>query len=192
MSRTADLLAEVRACTLCVAELEPRPVFQFGSTARILVAGQAPGSKVHATGIPFDDPSGDRLRDWMGVDAETFYDPSKIALMPMGFCYPGKGRSGDNPPPPRCAVTWRRRLLARMPDIQFTLLVGRYAIDWHLPEQRKVSLSDTVRDWHQWAPSLVPMPHPSPRNILWIRRRPWFDGEVVPAVRDFVQSALAD
>ncbi|MEM9741711.1 MAG: uracil-DNA glycosylase family protein [Pseudomonadota bacterium] len=155
----------------------------------MLVVGQAPGTKVHATGIPFNDPSGVRLRDWMGIDRERFYDERSIALLPMGFCYPGRGASGDLPPPPRCAELWRARLLAELPDIALTLVVGQYAIRWHLPNEAG-SLTDVVRRWRNFAPGLIPAPHPSPRNNLWLRRNPWFDAEVVPAMREAVAAAL--
>lgn len=187
----ADLLCEVRACTLCADELPlgPRPVLQAESAARILVVGQAPGTKVHATGLPFNDPSGDRLRDWMGVDRSTFYDASQIALLPMAFCYPGRGKSGDLPPPPRCAKQWRMRFLAQLPNIRLTLVLGQYACAWHLP-QTGGTLTERVADWRQYAPDLIPMPHPSPRNNLWLRRNAWFEADVVPWVRNRIAALL--
>jgi len=187
------LLQEVRTCTLCSEHLpnQPRPVLQAHPDARVLVAGQAPGRRVHETGLPFNDPSGDRLRDWMGVDRATFYDERHIALVPMGLCYPGTGKGGDLPPRPECATAWRERLLEALPNIELTLLVGSYAIAWHLyPERRPPPVAETVAHWRDWWPSLVPMPHPSPRNNRWLRERPWFEAEVIPAVRTRVKKLL--
>jgi uracil-DNA glycosylase len=190
--RLSALLQEVRGCTRCAAELPlgPRPVLQVSNSARILIVGQAPGTKVHATGIPFNDPSGDRLRQWMGIDRETFYDASRIALLPMAFCYPGRGRGGDLPPPPRCAATWRDRLLAQLRHVELTIALGQYAVGWHLPDEPG-TLTDIVRRWHESIPKLVPMPHPSPRNNRWLRNNPWFEAEVVPWLRSRVQSVLS-
>ncbi len=186
------LLKDIRACRLCEAELPlgPRPVLRAARTARILVASQAPGTAVHASGVPFDDPSGVRLRHWMGVDKETFYDTSCIAIVPMGFCYPGRGASGDLPPLPRCADTWREALMAQLPNIELTLAVGRYAIDWHLPDAKRETLSKVVR--RRWVEGgmVLPMPHPSPRNNLWLAKNPWFEQDVVPALRKRI-TALA-
>ena len=188
----AKLLAEVRACRLCEAELPlgPRPVLRASTTARILVVGQAPGTAVHASGIPFDDPSGVRLRDWMGIDADTFYDERRIAIIPMGFCYPGRGQSGDLPPKKRCARTWREPLMGLLPAIELTLAVGQYAIAWHLPGTRRLTLTETVRRHAEWAEDILPMPHPSPRNNLWLARNPWFEAEVVPVLRRRVGALL--
>jgi len=188
-----NLLQEIRDCTLCAGHLPnaPRPVFQADPAARVLVVGQAPGKRVHETGLPFNDPSGDRLREWMGVDRDTFYDASRIALIPMGFCYPGTGRGGDLPPREECATAWRKRLLAALPRIEFTLLVGSYAIAWHLyPGRKPPPVTQTVLHWRNGWPTLVPMPHPSPRNNRWLRERPWFEEDVIPAVRQRVQSLL--
>lgn len=190
---TPDLLARVRACQLCATSLPlgPRPVLQVGSGAKILIAGQAPGRKVHESGVPFDDASGERLRAWMGVDAATFYDPDKIAILPMGFCYPGTGASGDLPPRPECAPAWRDALLALMPSIELTLVIGQYAIDWHLRPGRGVSLTETVRNWrHDW-PTRLPLPHPSPRNNIWLKKNPWFEVEVLPALQGRIAAVLA-
>lgn len=191
MSSTDILLKEVRACTLCAEYLPmgPRPVVQMHPDARILIASQAPGRKVHETGIPFNDPSGDRLRSWLGMTRATFYDPTRVAILPMGFCYPGKGKSGDLPPRPECAIAWRNKLLAQLPNLQMTLVIGQYALAWHLPDAGK-SLTETVRYWQKYWPAIVPMPHPSPRNFLWLRRNPWFEDEVIPVVRDRVQEIL--
>ena len=179
-----SLLEEVRACTLCAAALPhgPRPVLQLGAGARILVAGQAPGRKVHASGVPFDDPSGDRLRDWLGLDRDRFYDPDVVAILPMGFCYPGSGRSGDLPPRPECAPAWRDRLLAHLPEVELTLVIGAYAQAWHL-DAGGSGVTGTVRAWRPRWPGVLPLPHPSPRNRIWLRRNPWFEEEVLPALR---------
>jgi uracil-DNA glycosylase len=185
-----DLLVRVRGCRACAAMLPlgPRPVLAASSTARLLIAGQAPGRRVHETGIPWNDPSGDRLRTWLGVDRDTFYDASRIAILPMGFCYPGTGPSGDLPPRPECAPMWRQQLLDAMPDIALTIACGRYAQRWHAPGGR--SVTQTVRDW-QARPDVVPVPHPSPRNIAWFGRNPWFEAEVVPFLRARVAELLA-
>ena len=186
-----SLISSVRSCTLCANDLVDgvRPVLQVHAKARILIAGQAPGSKVHATGMPFDDSSGERLRDWMGVDRDTFYNERQIAILPMGFCYPGKGKSGDLPPQPRCAETWRQRLLDQMPDIQLTLVIGQYAQDWHLPERQK-TLTDTVKNWQAYDQSVIPLPHPSPRNNIWLKKNPWFNDELMPVIKSRVSKAL--
>lgn len=186
-----QLLNDARACSLCAPHLPdgPRPVLQLHPRARVLVAAQAPGRKVHATGVPFNDPSGDRLRTWMGVSRETFYDPEQIAIVPMGFCYPGKARSGDAPPRPECAPAWRAQLLACLPNLELSLIIGQYALAYHLP-QPKQSLTDTVRNWRAHWPHVVPMLHPSPRNNLWLRRNPWFEEELVPVLQTRVQEII--
>ncbi len=187
----SSLVNEVRACAICADQLPhgTRPVLQVNASAKILIAGQAPGSRVHETGIPFDDPSGERLRDWMGVDANTFYDTKKIALLPMGFCYPGKGKSGDLPPLKICAHTWRNRLLASMPNIILTLAIGQYAQAWHLLNAQR-NLTETVRAWNSYDQSIMPLPHPSPRNNIWLKRNPWFEREVLPNLKSRVRQAL--
>lgn len=187
-----DLLDEVRNCKVCAAKLPlgPRPVVQIGAEATILVAGQAPGLKVHQTGIPFDDASGKTLRSWLGIDRATFYDSQKIAILPMAFCYPGRGRSGDLPPPAECAPLWRAKLLSQMPKIRLTLVVGRYAQLHHLGLEGKATLTETVRAYRDYLPGVFPLPHPSPRNGPWLKRHPWFDQEVLPALRDAVADAL--
>lgn len=187
------LLTDVRACTACAAHLSMgvRPVVQISDKARILIAGQAPGRKVHESGVPFDDASGDRLRAWLGIDREVFYDASRIAILPMGFCYPGTGRSGDLPPRRECAPLWRERLLRAMPNIELTLVIGQYAIDWHLKDTKSASLTDTVRDWrHHW-PDALPLPHPSPRNNIWLKANSWFGSEVLPVLQERVGQILA-
>ena len=185
------LLAQVRACTLCAPYLPlgPRPVLQAHASARILIASQAPGRKVHLSGIPFDDASGERLRDWLGLSRETFYDPRQVAILPMGFCFPGTGRSGDLPPRPECAPAWRDALLARLPAIEFTLAIGRYAQVWHLPAGGK-PLTEVVRDWRAHWPHAVALPHPSPRNNVWLARNPWFERELVPRLQARVRQVL--
>lgn len=190
MDSFAKLLAEVRACTACAQHLPcgPRPVLQAHEAARILIAGQAPGSKVHASGIPFDDASGQRLRAWLGIDIETFYDSSKVAILPMGFCYPGKGKSGDLPPRAECAPLWRAPLLNQLTRLRFTVIVGQYAQAHHLPQE--VSLTEAVRHWQRHWPGVVALPHPSPRNNLWLKRHPWFEDEVVPALQRRVREIL--
>jgi len=188
-----SLIASVRACTLCADKLEAgvRPVLQAHPKARVLIAGQAPGSKVHATGVPFDDPSGNRLRAWMGVDAKTFYDATQVAILPMAFCYPGKGKSGDLPPQPICAETWRESLLKVLPNIRLVLVIGQYAQAWHLPEQQP-TLTKTVQTWASYGAGLLPLPHPSPRNNIWLKKNPWFEQEVVPELKRRVSLALVE
>ena len=191
MTSFSSLLADVRACMICKDHLPlgPRPVLQMHPKARILIAGQAPGRKVHDSGVPFDDPSGKRLREWLGVTCEVFYDPKQIALLPMGFCYPGSARSGDLPPRPECAPAWRQQLLAKLRHVQLTLVLGRYAQSYHFGKTN-VSLTELVRSWRSYWPDMIPLPHPSPRNNLWLRRNPWFDAEVVPALRQQVAEIL--
>jgi uracil-DNA glycosylase len=187
-----DIAGRVRACRLCagVLPLGPRPVLQIGPKARILIAGQAPGRRVHETGIPFDDPSGERLRAWMGIDGAVFYDPTKIAILPMGFCYPGTGTSGDLPPRPECAIEWRVRLLKLLPALELTLVIGQYAVDWHLKAAQKATLTQTVQNWEQYWPAVLPLPHPSPRNNIWLKKNPWFEIELLPILSLKVRSLL--
>lgn len=186
-----SLLREVRACRLCEAHLPlgPRPVVQLGGGARILIIGQAPGTRVHNTGIPWNDPSGNTLRRWLEVGREQFYDPELFAIMPMGFCYPGKGKSGDLPPRPECAPTWHQRILDALPHIELTLLIGQYAQRYYLGN-RYPTLTETVRHWREFAPTQLPLPHPSPRNRRWLRDNPWFEQEELPALRERVHLAL--
>lgn len=188
-----DLIAAARACTLCAADLPlgPRPVLQAEADARVLVVGHAPGTRVHATGIPWNDPSGDRLRAWLEVDADAFYDPHRFAIVPTGLCYPGRGRSGDLPPRPECAPRWHPPLLAALPEIRLTLLLGAHAQAYYLGRDRR-SLGDRVADWRvHLQRGLLPLPHPSPRNRRWISQRPWFEEEVLPGLRAAVREALA-
>ncbi|WP_126455728.1 uracil-DNA glycosylase family protein [Sulfuriflexus mobilis] len=194
MNRTfRELTNAISNCQICASHFEhdPRPVFQLSQKASILVAGQAPGRKVHKSGIPFDDPSGDRLRDWMGVSTETFYDADKIAILPMGFCYPGHGRSGDLPPRQECAEAWRQQILDVMPNIQLTLVIGRYAMEWHLGSLKNCKLTDVVRAWKSYAPTIIPLPHPSPRNNIWLRKNAWFEKDVLPALQRRVRKSLS-
>lgn len=181
----SQLVQEIRGCTVCAAHLPlgPRPVVRLAASARLLIIGQAPGTKVHASGVPWDDASGERLRQWMGVDRAAFYDETRTAIMPMGFCYPGRGKGGDLPPRPECAPLWHARVRAQLPNIALTLLIGQYAQARYLT-CGKQSLEDRVRDWqHHLQQGYLPLPHPSPRNTLWLKRRPWFEAEVVPALR---------
>jgi len=184
------LLQEVRACTICAPHLSvpPRPVLQAAAGARILIAGQAPGRKVAASGVPFDDASGERLRAWMGIDKSLFYDPDFIAILPTGFCYPGQGRSGDLPPRPECATTWRARLLEELPSIRLTLLIGVYAQAWHLTPGTSATLTAAVRSWREHGAQVLPLPHPSPRNNGWLQRNPWFEAEVLPELKARVRA----
>lgn len=191
------LLRRVRACTLCAPHLPlgPRPVLQAAAGARLLIAGQAPGRKVHASGIPFDDASGERLRAWLGLSRAVFYDPTRVAILPMGFCYPGRGPSGDAPPRPECAPAWRAALLERLPRVALTVALGQYALAWHLPHARH-GVTAAVRDWQRWlagpGPHTIALPHPSPRNNGWLRRNPWFEAELLPLVRARVAVVLTE
>jgi len=180
------LLKDIRACTACADDLphEPRPVLRASTTARICIVGQAPGTRVHASGIPFDDPSGDRLRDWLGVDRETFYDESRIAIVPMGFCFPGlDAKGGDKPPLKRCAKLWRTQLFETLGEIDFTIIIGTYAQAWHLGKARKKTVTETVAAWRDYMPNAITLPHPSWRNNAWLKKNPWFEADVLPALR---------
>jgi uracil-DNA glycosylase len=190
----AGLLARVRACRLCAASLPlgPRPVLRAAETARLLIVGQAPGTKVHATGIPWNDPSGDRLRDWLGLDRATFYDEARVAIVPMGFCYPGRlAQGGDAPPRPECAPAWHDAVLAHLPRRRLTLLVGAYAQARYLGARRGASVAETVQRWRDVASAFMPLPHPSWRTRAWAARHPWFERDVLPALRRRVRQALA-
>lgn len=190
MTTFPALLAEVRACALCEKHLPHgvRPVVQLHPQARVLIASQAPGRRVHESGVPFDDASGERLRDWLGVTRETFYDPKQFAILPMGFCFPGSGKSGDFPPRPECAPAWRDKLLGRLRHLELTLVVGQYAQAFHTTEG--ASVTETVRSWRSYWPMLIPLPHPSPRNNVWFQRNPWFAEELLPRLRERVIVAL--
>jgi len=190
-AKFADLLESVKRCRVCeeFLPLGPRPVVQLSPQATILIAGQAPGRRVHEGGVPFDDPSGNRLREWLGFSRDTFYDVTKVAILPMGFCYPGTGRSGDLPPRPECATTWRQELLRQLTQIRLTLVIGQYAHKWHLPRTQK-NLTETVRAWRDYGPSVFPLPHPSPRNNIWLKKNPWFARSLLPALRDAAKEAV--
>ncbi len=184
-----ELLTEVRACNACAQYLPlgPRPIVRAGAGARVLIVGQAPGARVHASGIPWSDASGDRLRQWLGVDVAEFHDEAHFAIIPMGFCYPGRGTSGDKPPRRECAQLWLESLLEKLPEVQLTLLIGQYAQHYFLGTNRKPSLTETVKAWREYAPAVVPLPHPSPRNQAWFQRHPWFASEVLPMLRARVE-----
>lgn len=187
-----DLLQTIAACTICNdLPLGPNPVLRAASEARILVIGQAPGTRVHNTGIPWNDPSGVRLRQWMGLTDEEFYNPAKVAIMPMGFCYPGKGKSGDLPPRVECAPQWHERVLAHLPSIRITLLIGKYAQEHYLGKSR-LTLTERVHHWRDYQPDYFPLVHPSPRNQIWLKRNAWFEQEVIPELQEKVKKLLAD
>jgi len=185
-----DLLAKIRGCRACSDSLPlgPRPVLQISPSARILIASQAPGTKVHESGIPFADASGDRLRDWMGVSADEFYDARRVAIVPMGLCYPGRGASGDAPPRPECAPLWRGRIMAQLRDLRLTLLVGSYA---QVDRLGRGAMTERVRRYRDHLPAVLPLPHPSWRSQVWMKRHPWFEEMVLPALRGAVREALA-
>jgi len=186
------LLAEIRSCRVCAEHLPlgPRPVVQASAGARLLIVGQAPSLTVHKTGVPWDDKSGEQLRRWLGVDRATFYDAARIALMPMGYCYPGRGNSGDLPPRKECAPLWQDRLLAQMPRIELTLLIGQYAQCHFLGKTARANVTETVEAFADYAPRFIPLPHPSPRNTGWFKHHPWFESEVLPVLRERVRHAL--
>ncbi len=189
----AALLGAIRACRLCEAHLPlgPRPTLVAAASAHILIAGQAPGTKVHATGIPWNDASGDRLRQWLGLDRAAFYDARRIAIVPMGFCYPGKNASGDLPPRPECAATWHGPLLAELAKVELIVAVGSYAHAYHLGRKRKATLTATVRAWRAFRPRVVPIPHPSWHNNRWLKDNPWFEAETIPYLRARVARLIA-
>jgi uracil-DNA glycosylase len=184
-------MQQIRRCTECAEHLplEPRPVFQFGADAPILLVSQAPGTAAHRSGMPFDDPSGDRLRRWLGVSPDSFYNTNHFSLLPVGFCYPGKGNGGDLPPRPECAKRWRNELLGRLNNVQLTLLVGAHAANWHM-NKPKATLGNLVERWQSRWPDTVVLPHPSPRNTYWINQRPWIEDTIVPAVQERVAQLL--
>ena len=189
-----QLTNDIKACRICENHLPlgPRPVIQITKRAKILIVGQAPGTKVHETGIPFNDPSGERLRQWMGIDSLTFYDRQKVAIVPMGFCYSGAGPSGDLPPRPECAEKWRTQLLAHLQDIELTLVIGQYAQKWHLGNRQKNSLTETVKAWREYWPTIVALPHPSPRNNIWLKKNDWFESDVLPTLREKISKILLE
>ena len=187
-----ELLVAVRGCRACATQLPlgPRPVLQVAASARILIVGQAPGARVHASGVPWDDRSGERLRDWMGVGAQRFYDESCVAIVPMGLCYPGRAASGDLPPRRECAPLWLDRLLAELPRVELTLLVGAYAQAHFLRAAGHTSVTDTTRNWRVHQPRIIPLPHPSPRNVAWFKANPWFIDELLPVLQGRVRELL--
>jgi uracil-DNA glycosylase len=188
------VLSEIRACRACASELphEPRPVVRVTAQTRLLICGQAPGRRVHESGLPFDDPSGERLREWMGIDRGAFYDHPAIGVAAMAFCFPGTNpKGGDYPPPKRCAELWRPRLLATLPKVELTLLVGAHAQAWALGPRMKGAMTETVRAWRDYLPAFLPLPHPSWRNTGWLRRNPWFDQDIAPYLRTTVARLLA-
>jgi uracil-DNA glycosylase len=189
MNDLTQLLDAMRACAKCAGlPLGPKPIFQLGGRARILIVGQAPGRVTHNKGVPFDDPSGERLRAWLGATRAQFYDPDMFAIFPMG---PGTGTGGDLPPRPECAAHWRRPVLAALPDIELTITLGKYAHDWHLGNQQGKSLTETVANWRAFWPSTIPLPHPSPRNMAWFKRNAWFESEILPELRARVAGLLS-
>ncbi len=193
MSDLDAVLKDVRACRICAEHLPlgPRPVVRMALSARLLIIGQAPGTKVHASGVPWDDASGRRLRDWLGLAPEVFYDETRVAIMPMGFCYPGRqARGGDNPPRPECAPAWHGRLRALLPAVRLTLLVGSYAQKYHLGAANRKTMTETVAHWRDYLPDHLPTPHPSWRTTHWMTKNPWFEAEVLPALRARIQEVL--
>lgn len=194
MSEALDtLLADIRTCRLCEAHLPlgPHPVLRASADARLLVVGQAPGTRVHASGVPWDDASGKRLRDWLRMTPDVFYDSARIAIVPMGFCYPGKAGAGDAPPRPECRATWHPRLLPLLDKVRLTLLIGQYAQAYFLRERRRATLTATVAAYPDYLPRFFALPHPSPRNTGWFKANPWFERDAVPALRERVREALA-
>ncbi|MBB1350919.1 MULTISPECIES: uracil-DNA glycosylase family protein [unclassified Pseudoalteromonas] len=187
-----QLIEQVSKCVICEPHLPlgARPVIQFNSNARILIAGQAPGIKVHETGVPFNDASGNRLREWLGLTRDEFYDANNIAILPMGFCYPGRGKSGDLPPRKECAPAWREQLLAALPNIELTIVLGKYAQAYHLPETKKMPLTELVKSWREYWPNYLVLPHPSPRNNIWLKKNPWFEQDVLPELDKHVAAIL--
>ena len=192
MNDLSSLLSEVRSCRICEAHLPlgPRPVVTVHPEARLLIIGQAPGTKVHASGVPWDDQSGKNLRRWLNMTNEEFYDETKVGIVPMGFCYPGKGKSGDLPPRPECAPQWHEQLHDQMPKIGLTLLIGQYAQQYYLGDDCPRTLTETVRQFDTWFPKYLPLPHPSPRNGVWIKRNPWFEQDLVPVLQEKVAEIL--
>ncbi|MBB1331543.1 uracil-DNA glycosylase family protein [Pseudoalteromonas sp. SR43-7] len=187
-----QLIEQVSKCVICEPHLPlgARPVIQFNPNARILIAGQAPGIKVHETGVPFNDASGNRLREWLGLTRDEFYDANNIAILPMGFCYPGRGKSGDLPPRKECAPAWREQLLAALPNIELTIVLGKYAQSYHLPETKKMPLTELVKSWREYWPNYLVLPHPSPRNNIWLKKNPWFEQDVLPELDKQVAAIL--
>ncbi|MEO9517842.1 MAG: uracil-DNA glycosylase family protein [Paracoccaceae bacterium] len=192
LANSSSLIEDIRSCTICSdLPLGPRPIVQFSSTAKLLIVGQAPGRITHHKGIPFDDPSGDRLRSWLGITKETFYDSQNIAIVPMGFCFPGTGKGGDLPPRTECAEVWRDKVLNELQCIELTLVIGRYAIDWHLSHFSKHTVTSAVKSWADVWPQKLILPHPSPRNNRWLKQNPWFEKDIIPSLKHRVRTMLA-
>ena len=188
----SELKKNIKGCDLCKAVLpfSPKPVFSFSASSKILIVGQAPGIKVHESGTPWNDASGNRLRKWMGVSKEQFYNPRHFSIVPMGFCYPGKGKSGDLPPRPECAETWMSPILDKLPQRQLTLLIGQYAQAWFLKSRKKKNLTERVKNWKQNLPEYFVLPHPSPRNNIWLKKNPWFENQLVPRLKEKIQGYI--
>lgn len=188
-----SLLRDILACTRCIhlLPLEPRPILQYSSQSSIIIIGQAPGIKAHESGIPWNDASGERLRSWLGIDATTFYDKKKVALIPMGFCYPGRGKSGDNPPIPGCAAHWHHQLLAPLKNKKLIILIGSYAQDHYLGQTKEPTLTETIKGYRYYLPQYFVLPHPSPRNNIWLKKNKWFEDEVLTALKEKVAEALS-
>jgi len=186
------LLSQIKQCRLCenILPFEPNPILQISNKSKVLILGQAPGAKTHQKSITFDDKSGDRLRIWLGVDKSQFYDEELFAILPMGFCYPGRGKSGDLPPTPQCAKTWREALLAKLTNVELTILLGKYSIEWHL--HSKAPITELAKQWHTLLKSnQIVLPHPSPRNNIWLKKNAWFEDEVVPKLQQRVKTIIS-
>ncbi len=192
MQPIEQLRNHINSCLLCQSTLpfEPRPIVQFSAESKLLIVGQAPGIKAHELSRPFDDASGTRLRSWLGLSREQFYDASLTAILPMGFCYPGRGSSGDLPPKKECAPQWRAKLLHELKSVQLTIVIGLYAMRYHFPQNRS-NLTAIVKDWSSWLPTHIPLPHPSPRNNIWLKRNPWFERDCVPVLQMRVKDVVS-
>jgi uracil-DNA glycosylase len=188
-----SLINKIKQCKLCqsILPLQPKPILQASQQSKILIVGQAPGVVTHGKGVPFDDKSGERLRKWLGIEKKQFYEPSLFAIIPMGFCYPGRGKSGDLPPPPLCAETWRAQLLDKFENIEFTIILGQHAIAWHL--QSKASVTELASQWQNlFTSNQIVLPHPSPRNNIWLKKNSWFESDVIPNLQNRIQTIITD
>ena len=187
-----NLIQDIKACQICKAHLPlgPKPIIWLNEKSKILIIGQAPGTKVHESGIPWNDESGKKLRNWLGVDEEQFYDPDLFGIMPMGFCYPGKGKSGDLPPRPECAPQWHQQIISGLKQVKLALLIGQYAQKYYLKNWDWMSLTETVKHYDEYLPYFFPLPHPSPRNRIWLKRNPWFEKSVVPTLQKRVKKII--